>query len=278
MDNSLIFCTYVIEINQIPKKMITPQQLQKEQERIWTLIKERAIKDGLMEDKESDLVWPIYDGVADFERYLSSKPRIMVILKEPYDDYIIDNDGNKVPCGGGWSIPEAMIKSAEEKKWKVKTWQRVIYAIYGLLNNLHYRDMDYIREEPSMGNVLLGISWINLSKMPGFKQSYDSLVRENCLKHWQEIIKEQIDVYDPEVIIFAGTLYKQNDFYYTFFTDEDWNHRDECVKNENGKPFMTKYIKDGRLIIDALHPGLRNNVELWVDSIIDAIKEYTLNK
>lgn len=257
--------------------MMTPQLLEKEQIRIWTLIKERAIKDGLMEDKESDLVWPIYDGVADFERYLSSKPRIMVILKEPYDDTEIIN-GKIVPYGGGWSIPEAMIKSAEEKKWNNMTWQRVIYTIYGFLNNQHYRDMDYIRDKPSMGNVLFGISWINLCKMPGLTQSYDSLVRENCLNHWQEIIKEQIDVYDPEVIIFAGTLYKQNDFYYTFFTDEDWNHRDECVKDENGKAFMTKYIKDGRLIIDAKHPGLRKNVELWVDSIIDAIKEYTQNK
>jgi hypothetical protein len=42
---------------------------------------------------------PIHDGVADLEGYLASSPRIMWILKEPYDDF----NENGEPVGGGWS-------------------------------------------------------------------------------------------------------------------------------------------------------------------------------
>lgn len=255
--------------------MISPEKLEQEQKRIHALIKERAIKDGLMTGKASDYIWPIYDGVADFECYLASKPRIMVILKEAYDDSDVDEDGNVVPYGGGWSIPELFKQNAEIGKWTVLTWQRVIYAIYGYLKGYHYNEMDYIRDDPSMGDILLGVCWINLNKMPGLTQSNDSNVRQLCLEHWEEIIKEQIKVYDPEVIIFGGTLYEEDDFYYTFFTDEDWNGRDECVEDNSGNTFMTKYQKDGRLIISAKHPGLRRNVALWVDSIIDALKQFS---
>mgnify|MGYP006873137254 FL=1 len=39
---------------------------------------------------------PITDGVADIPAYLSSKPKIMWILKEPYDDFTISGK----PKGG----------------------------------------------------------------------------------------------------------------------------------------------------------------------------------
>ena len=43
---------------------------------------------------------PIYDGVVDAEAYLAAKPKIMWILKEPYDDF----DAEGMPAGGGWTI------------------------------------------------------------------------------------------------------------------------------------------------------------------------------
>ena len=45
-------------------------------------------------------VEPIYDGVVDAEAYLASKPKIMWILKEPYDDF----DAKGTPQGGGWTM------------------------------------------------------------------------------------------------------------------------------------------------------------------------------
>ena len=37
--------------------------------------------------KQKPLLMPIYDGVADLKAYLASTPKIMWILKEPYDDF-----------------------------------------------------------------------------------------------------------------------------------------------------------------------------------------------
>ena len=59
-------------------------------------IKAHAIELGY----DSAKVEPIYDGVVDAEAYLASKPRIMWILKEPYDDF----DAKGTPQGGGWTM------------------------------------------------------------------------------------------------------------------------------------------------------------------------------
>ena len=45
-------------------------------------------------------VEPIYDGLVDAEAYLASKPKVMWILKEPYDDF----DAEGMPAGGGWTM------------------------------------------------------------------------------------------------------------------------------------------------------------------------------
>jgi len=64
--------------------------------------------------KEGDFIEPIYDGVYDVEKYLASSPRIMWILKEPYDDFTSEGK----PTGGGWAIYDCF---TPEKAWKCKT-------------------------------------------------------------------------------------------------------------------------------------------------------------
>ena len=44
-------------------------------------------------------VEPIYDGVVDAEAYLATQPKVLWILKEPYDDF----DAEGMPEGGGWT-------------------------------------------------------------------------------------------------------------------------------------------------------------------------------
>ncbi len=45
-------------------------------------------------------VEPIYNGEVDAEAYLATKPKVMWILKEPYDDF----DAEGMPAGGGWTM------------------------------------------------------------------------------------------------------------------------------------------------------------------------------
>ena len=126
---------------------------------------ELAESAGIM---RSDL-WPMPDGVYDIEAYLSSL-RVMWVLKEPYDDFV---DGK--PCGGGWDVYGAFDNS---DAWANRTWQPIIYSMYGVFNHLRWRDMDYIRDNPDMVNVLKRIAYINLSKMPAHKQTNDAKLWE----------------------------------------------------------------------------------------------------
>ena len=63
---------------------------------LWTNIQVHAVELGYDPAK----VEPIYDGVVDAGGYLASKPKVMWILKEPYDDF----DAEGKPSGGGWTM------------------------------------------------------------------------------------------------------------------------------------------------------------------------------
>ena len=66
------------------------------QSALHALIQSRAVELGY----DPATVEPIYDGVVDTEAYLAAQPKIMWILKEPYDDF----DAEGMPVGGGWTM------------------------------------------------------------------------------------------------------------------------------------------------------------------------------
>ncbi len=252
---------------------MTSDELKRRQEEIKNLVEKRAIENHLMTGQESDHVWPIYDGVADFDGYLASDPKVMFVLKEPYDDIRTNDTGIAVPYGGGWDLPELFLKHSAAKTWPVKTWQRIIYAMYGFQYGLHYNDMDYISNDPEMGNVLLSVCWVNLSKMPGFATSSNGQWRKDFRENWSDIFEYQVKCYEPDVIVFGNTFSEVRDR----FPEECYNR--EPVYAPDGRLVINKYyIEDGRLIVDAYHPGARMKVEYWVDTLIDTLNEYQAKK
>ena len=212
-------------------------------------------------------VFPIYDGIADYSAYVRCPYKIAWVLKEPYDN----NDGTN-PTGGGWSIPRDCFLS-ENRKWTVLSWQRVIYVMYGLLNNLSYKQMDYVRNDPEMGEVLKAVAWINLSKMPGHTSSGRGFA-DYYHKYWKPIVNKQIDLYCPDVIVFGNTLSTCHD---EFLSPEDVPVEDVVCE---GKTILSVYLKGGKVLIDAYHPGIRylsgvnDSIAKYVDSIIDVIRKY----
>ena len=72
-------------------ELLSPDKIRCGQELIKSKIFERAKKLEL----SNDGLEPLPDGVADIEGYCKSSPRIMWILKQPYDDM---KDGK--PFGG----------------------------------------------------------------------------------------------------------------------------------------------------------------------------------
>ena len=77
------------------RNLSLPDKIRSGQELIKSKIFERAKKLEL----SNDGLEPLPDGVADIEGYCKSSPRIMWILKQPYDDM---KDGK--PFGGGWEV------------------------------------------------------------------------------------------------------------------------------------------------------------------------------
>ena len=227
---------------------MTIEELKKAQAEIENQIMQCAISNNLTTSE----LEPIPDGIYDAKKYLSSSPRIMWILKEPYDD--LNSAGR--PCGGGWSLYEAY---DNEDAWKNPTWQPMIYTSYGILNKLKWEDMNYIRDDKSMVDVLKQIAYINISKMPALKISNDSDLY-TYYNIWRLILLNQIKVYDPQIIVFGNT--------FKFFKDDLIGNSVEPIKKIDGVVHI--YKRENTLLFDAYHPNQKIiDRGLYVNSIIE---------
>ena len=121
-------------------ELLSPDKIRSGQELINSKIFERAEKLELSND---DLE-PLPDGVYNIEGYCKSSPRIMWILKQPYDDM---KEGKT--SGGGWEVYGAF---NNDDAFKITTWQPIIYSLFGIRNHKLYGDSDvpYIRDDKSM--------------------------------------------------------------------------------------------------------------------------------
>ena len=129
--------------------------------------------------------------------------------------------------------------------------------------------MDSIQKKPIMGDVLLDTCWINLSKMPGFTSSSDNKWKKAFDDNWTDIFVEQVKLYNPDVIIFGGTFDQAR----SYVMDNQVNG--EIVWSDDRQLCLTKYRHKDRLILAAAHPGIRHNVDFWVNSIIDALNDFS---
>lgn len=209
--------------------------------------------------------FPIYDGIGNIEEYEQSTPKFAYILKEPYDEII---DGNSQ--GGGWSLPRDCFM--KKTKWPVTTWQRIIYQVYGFRHKLKYMEMDFIRNDPQMGEVLRSVAWINLNKMPALTKSSDKVIQEKFKKYWKDIVKKQLHVYSPDVII-CGNVFD-------ICKDELFPHAKKVftIPGKEDMKDITIYENDKALLFDVVHPGIigKSNEALgyYIDTINEAINKY----
>lgn len=232
---------------------MTKEELEKKQSEIQDKILQHAKDKGLVKEE----LEPIYDGVADIEKYLSSSPKIMWILKEPYDE----------ATRGGWYLPDVL----KEDKWKSRSmWQLMIQIDFGIRNNKNWIDMDWIKDNPEMAEELKKMAYINISKMPGGKTSGVGHLWE-CYKLWKDILFEQIELYKPDVIIFGYT--------FQFFKNDLKIVEKPMYSIPDALRGVNAYKKDDMILIDAYHPsgpgkgGERTWDNKYVNNIINAYRE-----
>lgn len=220
------------------------------------LLQQRIIDYAKQMGLTNDNVEPIVDGTYDINAYVQEKTRIMWMLKEPYDDFLEDG----TPYGGGWSIG-GVLSSADS--WKTRSWQPIIYILYAFFNNIgKWNDMDYIRDAPEMAEVLKRIAYVNMSKMPGKTKSNNDMSNE--YKIWEPILLDQIELYNPHIIVFGNT--------FKYFKDRLLIG--EYVSDTSNE-YLGVYHCNGRLYLDAYHPQQTQiTQEKYVNDILFAMRKY----
>lgn len=228
---------------------------------LHTQIQARAIELGYDPKK----VEPIYDGVVDAEGYLSTSPKVMWILKEPYDDF----DANGIPQGGGWTMFKdvAAGKTLAESVNANAALRNVAYASYAILNGMDsYSKLPWITDKPEMyESAIRCVAYCNIGKMPGQTTTSTTWIKK-VAGDWKDILFKQIDLYNPDVIIVCGT---------------------DTLQVLNGDmgldlPNPKRTVKQGRSVVDihtwhgkqlawAPHPAAHIRPEDWVNSVIKAV-------
>ena len=122
-----------------------------------------------------------------------------------------------------------------------------------------------IRDHKEMVKDLANIAYININKLPGGTSSSDSHIA-SCYKIWNKIIDEQIEVYNPDVIILGGTK-KFLDFRDELIPCKQYDNNDV-----NPKLSSNVYKWGSRWIISVCHPGYRMSTEVYVDLVIDSLR------
>ena len=83
----------------------------------------------------------ITDGLVNPKTYFASKYKILWILKEPYDEIEISEEGG-IPCGGGWSAAGNLANYDKiSENYANKTYNRIVYLI--IHNLLPYLSLAY---------------------------------------------------------------------------------------------------------------------------------------
>ncbi|MDE5997742.1 MAG: hypothetical protein K2G77_05985 [Muribaculaceae bacterium] len=229
------------------------------QREIHQKIEERAQETGLVDSETK----PIYDGVADIPGYVATKPKIMWVLKEAWG--IVDEKTGKIK-GDYTDIWECWT----EKGFNTPTWLPMLYILYGLRvgqGKIKYNDMPKANME--MVNLLKQTAYINVSKIPGEKKSGNMSKK---YEFWMDIIRAQIEGYNPDVIIFGGTF----DTMKRSFIAPRTKPISKTPTQE-----IAHFYKDekGRLLVNAMHPAQRHiSWDFYVDEIVDRIRELHLKK
>lgn len=207
---------------------------------------------------EKSIHEPITDGVVNINRYLASSPKMLWILKEPYDE----PDGKP---GGGWSVTSCLIPKliANHQIGGSPTYRKMAYVTFSVFNDFDpYSDIPNASNDSKVGESLKNIAYINISKMPG-KSASDPATIASYYQRNRALLKKQIDTINPDIVIAGNILHL---FYEDFgFTRQDLT--------ETGLSEFCRW--KGRLYINAYHPcywGCKE--ERYVNNLVAIVKAH----
>ena len=135
-------------------------------------------------------------GVVFEKLYLSSKPRVVFLLKDP-------------GVSGGWSWPEEMRKQIRNVKTKDsfslgwhKTARQLGIWSYGICND--FPDYDKIENNTNSAEGLKYVGMSNLKKTPGTSNVSTMSQVEQEARRTSKLLKQELDIMAPDIIICCG--------------------------------------------------------------------------
>lgn len=204
--------------------------------------KEKEIFDKL-KDKDPSIV---EDGIVNEEEYLTSKYKILYIMKE-------------VNGGSDWNLKDFLYDGGCSD-----TWDNVARWTEGLLNINHEYDWQYLEEDNENRRkvFLKKIGVLNLKKTSGNHTSDYKKISLAAFEN-RDFIKKQVDLYKSDIIICCGTA---DDFVKNYLEGKfvNWNMTKRGVK-------FIKY-KD-KIIVSFAHPEARIRDAYLYYALIDGVRE-----
>lgn len=192
----------------------------------------------------------VEDGIVSEEEYLDSKYKILYIMKE-------------VNGGAGWNLKSFLYNGGRSQ-----TCDNVARWTEGLLNINQEYNWSYLEEnnENRRKYYLKKIGVINLKKTSG---GYTSNYKEISMAAFENrnLIKTQVDLYNPDIIICCGTA---DDFVKNYFDSKfvNWNMTKRGIQ----------YIKcNNKIIVSFAHPEARIRDAYLYYSLIDGVREILEN-
>lgn len=193
------------------------------------------------------------DGIVDEIKYNASYKKVLYILKEV-------NGGKE--RDSNWDLRDFLRKGGRKQTWdNIALWQ---YGINNLSQNLNW---NILKSKISIKNFrktqLESIAAINLKKEPGGHTAKNNLIWDYSWKD-KELLKEQISIYKPEIIVCCGTgaIVKEHQLIEKF---ENWKTSSCGIEF-----FITK---NNSVIINYCHPEARIDDNFKFYPLMETLKE-----
>lgn len=188
----------------------------------------------------------IDDGLASVEDYLSSKYKIMYVLKE-------------VNGGKGWSLREFLRDGGRPQTWdNIARWTEAILDL-DTEKPWSYWEND---NEARRKKILKMICAVNIKKTSGGYTSYADEIYQAAMDN-SDILQKQLRLYNPDIIICCGT---ENAFV------------EACYKNQELDWKMTSrgiwyFVDNNTVVISFAHPEARVKDCFLHYALVDAVRE-----
>jgi hypothetical protein len=222
-----------------------------------------------LEQKEKEITAKIYaietgveglgtvvDGIIDIDRYTQTTYKILWILREAWDSWVVDKTTQKKRMGQ-WDLVHDIFRNTTLTKIQtIPTNNRVMLVTHKILSDI---------KDPV--EAYKSIAYINVKKIPGGKSSDINEINRAFDKN-KEILFEQIEAYDPDIIICGNTLH----YFREYFQLDYKKNGHKLGMGENAY-----YATSKKLYINAFHPSCRLSNDEYVNIIYKAFIDWRDN-